>query len=604
MMALITFGIALVLSLLLIPVVRRLCLRSGYVAQPREDRWHREPTPTLGGVAIFLAFTLSIIVSVALSKGEIEVRWGLLAVAGFVFALGLYDDIREMSPQAKLIGQILAATAVVFLGYTTYFFSPRIENELIAQIPNIILTYIWVIGITNAINLLDNMDGLAGGMSLIVAIFLSFFFWQVDNASLLVITVALAGSVLGFLVFNFPPASIFMGDSGSLFLGFTLAVLAIARQPQASNVLAVMGVPIVLFLLPILDTVLVTFTRILRGQSPTQGGRDHTSHRLIAFGLNERQTLFVLCTIALISGITAAVLESLNYRLSLLLVPVLILSLAILVAYLGRLKVVVSTSTIKRERAITRFMIDLTYRRRLLEVMLDFFLIGIAYYLAFLTHYGLTISQDALILYLRSLPLVYAGTYISFFVFGVYRGLWRYVGVDELVRFIKSVLGAVALVALPVLLLPTFQGYSVVLLIFYVVFLFLALAASRFSFKVLDQVYAQQTRKREERVLICGAGDAGEMTLRWILMNPKLGYRPVGFLDDDVYKTGRQIHGVEVLGDMHQLDHLLKEKQIDGVIITTDAASDGDDTLDNVVEICRTHEIWVRNLRFEFELIE
>ena len=158
--------------------------------------------------------------------------------------------------------------------------------------------------------------------------------------------------------------------------------------------------------------------------------------------------------------------------------------------------------------------------------------------------------------------------------------------------------------ALPVLLLPTFQGYSAVLLIFYAVFLFLALAASRFSFKVLDQVYAQQTRKREERVLICGAGDTGEMTLRWILMNPKLGYRPVGFLDDDVYKTGRQIHGVEVLGDMQQLDQLLIEKQIDGVIITSDAASDSDDPPDNILEICRNHEIWVRNLRFEFELIE
>ncbi len=604
MMVLITFGIAIVFSLVLIPVVRRLSLRRGYVAQPREDRWHRKPTPTLGGVAIFLAFILSIIVSVALSKGEIEIRWGLLAVAGFVFALGLYDDIREMSPQTKLIGQILATTAIVFLGYTTHFFSPRIENELIAQIPNIILTYIWVIGITNAINLLDNMDGLAGGMSLIAAIFLSFFFWRLDNASLLVITVALVGSILGFLVFNFPPASIFMGDSGSLFLGFTLAVLAIARQPQASNVLAVMGVPIVLFLLPILDTVLVTFTRILRGQSPAQGGRDHTSHRLIAFGLNERQTLFVLCAIALISGITAAVLESLNYRFSLLLVPVLILSLAILVAYLGRLKVVVSTSTIKSERAITRFMIDLTYRRRLLEIVLDFFLIGIAYYLAFLTHFGLAISQDALNLYLRSLPLAYAGTYISFFVFGVYRGLWRYVGVDELVRFIKSALGAIVLMALPVLLLSAFQGYSAVLLFFYAVFLFLALAASRFSFKLLDQVYAQQTRKREERVLIFGAGDAGEMTLRWILMNPDLGYRPVGFLDDDVYKTGRQIHGVEVLGDMQKLVLVLEKNQIDGVIITPDASSDNHTIPDNVVDICRTHEVWVRNLRFEFELIE
>jgi len=603
MMALVTFGLALVLSLLLVLVVRHLCLRRGYVAQPRGDRWHQEPTPVLGGVAIFLAFIASIIVSFLISGGGIEVRWGLLAVAGFVFFLGLYDDVRELSPQAKLVGQVLAATAIIYLGYTTQFFSPRIENEIVAQIPNIILTYIWVIGITNAINLLDNMDGLAGGIALIVAIFLSFIYWRVDNASLLLITTALAGSVLGFLVFNFPPASIFMGDSGSLFLGFTLAVLAIARQPQASNVFAVMGVPIVLFLLPILDTALVTFTRILRGQSPTQGGRDHTSHRLIAFGLNERQTVFVLYAIALISGIIAAVLESLNYWFSLILVPVLILSLAILAGYLGRLKVVVSSASVKSDRAITRFMVDLTYRRRLLEVVLDLFLISMAYYLAFFTRYGLSMTQDELMLYLRTLPFAYAGTYISFFVFGVYRGLWRYIGVDDLVRFLKSAVGAAVLMILPVILLPSTRGYPAMLLIFYAVFLFLALAASRISFKVLDQVYAQQTREREERVLILGAGDAGEMALRWILMNPELGYRPVGFLDDDVFKTGRQIHGVEVLGDMQQLADFLEDRHIDGVILTADAC-DGDGTVDHVVEVCRTHKKWIRNLRFEFELLE
>jgi FlaA1/EpsC-like NDP-sugar epimerase len=171
------------------------------------------------------------------------------------------------------------------------------------------------------------------------------------------------------------------------------------------------------------------------------------------------------------------------------------------------------------------------------------------------------------------------------------------------VRFIKSALGAVVLIALPVFLLPSFQGYPAVLLVFYAVFLCLALVASRFSFKVLDQLYAQQSREREERVLICGAGDAGEMALRWILMNPELGFRPIGFLDDDEYKTGRQIHGIEVLGGMDQLALSLEKNNIDGVIITPDAI-DNDETTANVVDVCRKHEIWVRNLHFEFKLVE
>jgi UDP-GlcNAc:undecaprenyl-phosphate GlcNAc-1-phosphate transferase len=245
---------------------------------------------------------------------------------------------------------------------------------------------------------------------------------------------ALGGSLLAFVVYNFPPASIFMGDSGSLFLGFFLATLAIARQPQASNVFAVMGVPTLLFMLPILDTTLVTVTRILRGQSPAQGGRDHTSHRLVAFGLSERQTLFVLYSVALVSGIVAISIETLDYWLSLVLVPLLVLSLALLAAYLGRIKVVVSAAS-ERAGAITRLMVELTYRRRTFEILLDFLLIGFAYYLAFWTNYGLSMNEVSLGLFLTTLPIALVGTYLSFFIFGVYRGVWRYVGVDELLRY-------------------------------------------------------------------------------------------------------------------------------------------------------------------------
>ena len=126
-------------------------------------------------------------------------RWGLLAGSALVFCLGLYDDFRPLTPQTKLVGQILAAAVVVYLGYTTQFFSPRLQNELIAQIPNGLVTFIWLVGITNAINLLDNMDGLAGGLALITAGILSYFFWEGGNQSLLLISMALAGSVLGFL---------------------------------------------------------------------------------------------------------------------------------------------------------------------------------------------------------------------------------------------------------------------------------------------------------------------------------------------------------------------------------------------------------------------
>jgi len=598
-----TLMLALLLSLVLVPVIRLAGRRSGYVAIPREDRWHHQPTPSLGGVGIFLAFLLSLLVSAAYSAGWSQVRWELLAGSSLVFLIGVYDDIRRISPAAKLVGQILAAAIVVFLGYTTGFFTPRIPNNILAQVPNSLLTFVWLVGITNAINLLDNMDGLAGGISVIAAGILSFFFWKNGNQDLLVISLTLMGSALGFLVFNFPPASIFMGDSGSQFLGFTLAVLAISRStPQASNVFAVMGVPTILFLLPIFDTILVTFTRLLRGQSPTQGGRDHTSHRLVAFGLTERQAVLVLYGVALASGVVATVLESLDYDLSLVLVPLLILSLALITAYLGRLKVVTSTSQ-ARYRTIARLMFELTYKRRLLEIILDFILISVAYYLAFFTLNGLSMSNVLLEKYLNTLPIVLIATYTSFITFGVYRGVWQYVGVGDLVNFAKAVASSVMLSAAGVFFLFPQGEYLPGIFILLTLFLYLGLASSRSSFRILDMISGRRVKAREERVLICGAGDAGEMAVRWIQMNPQLGYRTIGFLDQDPYHVGRQIHGLEIFGGFEKLESLINDKKVDGIVISSSQLLSQAE-IQEAISVARARGCWVRSLRLEFESIE
>jgi UDP-GlcNAc:undecaprenyl-phosphate GlcNAc-1-phosphate transferase len=597
-------GIAFLAALALIPLVRQLSIRFGYVAAPRADRWSPRPTATLGGIGIFIAILASLLAGAALTGLWSQVPWGILIGSLMVFFLGLFDDFRQITPPAKLVGQILAATVVVAFGYTTKFFTPKIANTLVAQLPNILLTFVWLVGITNAINLLDNMDGLAGGIAFIASAFLAFFFWRANDPGLMLVALTMAGAVLGFLVFNLPPASIFMGDSGSLSLGFTLAALAIARQAQASNVFAVMGVPTLLFLLPILDTTFVTFTRLLRGQSPAQGGRDHTSHRLIAFGLSERQTLVVLYTIAIVSGVVGIGLEALSYWLSLIFVPLLVISLAIMVAYLGRLKIVQAAQDPNgRSWAITRFMVEITYRRRLLEVILDFFLIGISYYLSFLTRQGFFLDNATFGLFLQSLPVALGGAYLAFFALGVYRGVWRYVGLDDLLRFGEVSFLSSLLTVLGIFIFHNHDPYSPVLFVLFGVFLFLGLAASRSSFRVLDLFSGQQVRAGEQRVLICGAGDEGEMALRWILMNPQLDYRPVGFLDDDPFMFGRKIHGVEVLGNLSQVGDVLAERQVQGMIITSAARRDRE-LEKKLVEAGRQHQCWVRSLRLEFELLD
>ncbi|MEA3350333.1 MAG: MraY family glycosyltransferase, partial [Chloroflexota bacterium] len=350
-MSLLAFLISLSASLILVPLVRWATKKTGQVANPRQDRWHNQPTPNLGGVAIFAAFAVAVLITGLGSK----LPWGLLIGSVAAFLLGVIDDLHNISPQTKMVGLFLAASVVVFSGYTTTFFPWPVAN--------IAVSFIWLVGLANALNLLDNMDGLAGGTALIVSGFLAYFFWRAGNDIFLLLALSIAGAILGFLVFNFPPASIFMGDGGSLFLGLTLSSLAIAREPQASNVFAVVGIPTLIFLLPILDTLMVSLTRLLRGQSPAQGGRDHTSHRLVALGLSERQTLLVLLGIALISGIAAIFLEALSYSLSLVLIPVVVLIFALFTAYLGQLKVVDVDPAKKNQLGLlTNWMVDLTYR--------------------------------------------------------------------------------------------------------------------------------------------------------------------------------------------------------------------------------------------------
>jgi UDP-GlcNAc:undecaprenyl-phosphate/decaprenyl-phosphate GlcNAc-1-phosphate transferase len=589
--------ISFLTSVLLVPIIRWFSFRVGRIVQPRKERWHSLPTPTLGGVGMFIAFVISILVIIVIkgNLGNIQGRWSILLGIVLMFALGVYDDFKPINPPVKFAGQILAATLVIFFGNNTINFFPW-------PIANIILTFFWLVGITNAINLLDNMDGLAGGVALIASLFLSYFFWRSDHTELLLLSIALAGSILGFLLFNFPPAKIFMGDSGSMFLGFALASLAVARRTQASNVFAVMGVPTLLFLLPILDTGLVTITRILRGQSPTRGGTDHTSHRLIAFGLSERQAVIVLYCVAIISGIASIALEALDYDLSLVLIPILLIILSLFVAYLGRMKVV--TSTPQSNGGIFRLVINLTYKRRLFEIAFDLLLIGLSYYLAYWTRSGLNMTTSSMSLFLQSWAMALGITYLSFYVFGVYRGVWRYIGFNDLIRYAGAAMtsGGIAWVAVNVIF-PS-SSYTGDVFILYIIILLLGLAGSRSSFQILDRIYSQRfSRMEKTNVLLYGAEDAGEIALRWILRNPELRYYPIGFLDDDSLKWGRSIHGVPIMCGVENIGQILVEKQVSGIIITTHNLLKSP-AGEQLLAVCRAQGVWVRILRLEFELTE
>jgi len=239
----------------------------------------------------------------------------------------------------------------------------------------------------------------------------------------------------------------------------------------------------------------------------------------------------------------------------------------------------------------------------LLEILLDFFLIGLSFYLAFLLTSGTSLSETDLQLFLAALPLAYLGSYLSFFYFGVYRGVWRYVGIDDLLGYGKAAFGGALIVTAAIYLILPEQAYPRGLVIWFGLSLFVMLAASRSSFKILDLVYGRRVRTQEERILIVGAGDAGEMAVRWLLMNPSIGYRPVGFLDSNAYNSGRRIHGVSILGDLSRIGDILERKRVDGIVLTQDPGLTQED-ITNLVKVCNERGRWVRNLKLEFELME
>ncbi|RME43740.1 MAG: undecaprenyl/decaprenyl-phosphate alpha-N-acetylglucosaminyl 1-phosphate transferase [Chloroflexi bacterium] len=267
------------------PVARWVAARTDTVDRPSGRKLHLEPIPLLGGAAIYVAFILALLLFG--DRFYISQLVGILIGATLVSFLGIWDDRHSISPLLKLAGQALAAMALIATGVHVNLFPGTALD--------IVITLIWVIGITNALNLLDNMDGLSGGIAAIAAGF--FLLMAALNGQFLVgsLAAALLGACVGFLRYNFNPAQIFMGDAGSLFLGFVLAAVGIKLRFPGNTYTVTWMIPVLVLGLPIFDTTLVFVSRLRRGVNPfTAAGKDHISHRLVARGRSQREAVMTL----------------------------------------------------------------------------------------------------------------------------------------------------------------------------------------------------------------------------------------------------------------------------------------------------------------------
>jgi UDP-GlcNAc:undecaprenyl-phosphate GlcNAc-1-phosphate transferase len=510
-----------------------------------------------GGVGIFFAFA----VVTALMGGSL--RLPVLIGAASMFFIGLVDDIKQLKPYAKLTGQLLVAALTVASGAILPWTPWAIPNEAI--------TIFWIIGIANAINLLDNMDGLAAGVACIAAIFQSVFFLLQQMYPQASVCLALAGSLAGFLVFNFNPASIFMGDSGSLFLGYTLSILALHHSyGRSRGLIAVIAAPVLVLLIPIFDTTFVTITRIHRGRPVSQGGRDHTSHRLVTLGLSERKAVTTLWTMGIVAG-TVAVMTRIGYREGLWVgMPLLALALAFIGIHLARTDAGPAKDGHPGLLAsVATSLVSFGYKRRIFEVLLDVGLAMIALMAAFLLRFDGLIPDYVYADLVRVFPIVVGLKVVGLYTSGAYDGIWKYAGVRDLIRFGRGALyGSIATI-LFVSLWLRFGTLSRGALIIDGILFSALVCTSRASFRLLRVMLAGSRDRSVRRVLLWGAGDGGELMVRQLLEAPEIGVIPVGFVDDDAMKIGRTIHGLKVLGNSDQLQELCNTHTVDEILITS-----------------------------------
>jgi UDP-GlcNAc:undecaprenyl-phosphate GlcNAc-1-phosphate transferase len=537
-------------------VTRAITRRVGFVAKPRAERWHAKPTALAGGVGIFVAFTATSLVV----GGKLELP--LLIGAAAMFVLGFVDDVFHLKPYAKLVGQLIIAALTVLSG-------PSLPWTTISVVDQAISLF-WIVGITNAVNLLDNMDGLAGGVACTGAAFLAVFFLIQHQMPQAACAVALAAALLGFLVFNWHPASIFMGDCGALFLGYTLASLAMqSNYGRSRGLLVTIAAPVLVMLVPIFDTTFVTLVRTVRGRPVSQGGRDHTSHRLVTLGLSERTAVTLLITVGVLGGITA-VLARLNVRVGVWVgAPLVALTLAFLGIHLAR-----TDRPAEGEGNRVNLLSALTafgYRRRIFEVILDATLAMLSLAAAFLLRFDGDIPGYMQHGLARIFVVTVAAKLAALYVSRAYDGLWRYMGMHDILHLVRGAGLGTVVVFLVAGIWLRFQAISRGALLIDGVLFATLLVASRFSFRLLRTILGGRQESADSRTpaLLWGAGDLGEALARRLLDDMDEGLMPVGFVDDDPLKRGRIIHGLRVHGDSQEIAGLLDSGTAAVVLITS-----------------------------------
>jgi len=590
------FAIATVASVALGALVRRFAQTIGAVVPPRPDRWHRAPTPTMGGMAIALATTTGFLV-VAWRPSLVAdlLPWApVLGASLAMFVVGVLDDRLQLSPVAKLVASLAIGAFLVFA-------LAGIEPDAARRTLHTLIAIVWFAGVCHAFNLLDNMDGLAAGVALIATIFFAWLLADVLGAAMVTLLVSLAGALLGFLYWNRPTARLFMGDSGSLFIGALLASTSLVPLFDNGVSLSSPIVPIGLILtVPLFDTAFVLVLRRLAGRSATKGGTDHVSHRLVSLGFSERSAVRILYLLGLITGgVAAALVLTGRVEPELPILAAFLVVMTLVGIYLARVPAYNAEDFLALQKSsFAPFLKDLAFRWHAGEVMLDLILITVSYYAAYRLRFEGEDFYKFLPYFMASLPIVLGCKLAALYASGLYQRSWDTFGLRDLTVVGRGVAIGSLLSVSAAFYLYREMGASRVVFVLDAILLAIAIIATRVSFRAMNLAAATRN-KRSRRVLVYGAGNFGRMLVREMRSNTAWNMNPVAFIDDDAAKVHRWIVGVPVRGSIDSLEAIMRQYGVDEVILSSSAINGSIET--RIREICAHANRPVRRLYMEIQ---
>ena len=574
-------------------LVRRTAPVIGAVVPPRPDRWHREPTPTMGGVAIVTATAAGFIVAAPrVDVGDASAWIAVLLAAAAMFVVGVLDDRLQLSPLAKLVASLAIGAFLVFA-------LAGAEPEGSLPSGYTLLGTIWFAGICHAFNLLDNMDGLLAGVALIAALFLAWLLGGALGIAIVIALTALAGALLGFLYWNRPPARLFMGDCGSLFIGALIGGASLVPIFHTRIAFVSPAVFVVLILVtPLFDTGFVLVLRRLAGRKASKGGTDHVSHRLVSLGFSERSAVRIHYLLGIVGGLTAWGLMRVSAVEPWLPLVAIFGVLVILVGiYLARVEAYNAEDFAALQKSsFAPFLQDLAFRWHAGQVLLDLVLITVCYYLGYRLRFDGEALNTFLPYFTASLPVVLGCKLAALYVSGLYQRSWETFGLRDLTAVVRAVGLGSLLSILAAAYLYQLEGFSRVAFVIDALLLTMAIVATRASFRMMNLVAATRN-KRSRRVLVYGAGAFGQLLVREMRANTAWNMNPVVFVDDDPAKGSRWIGGVPVRGTLDQLEQLMDQYSVEEVVLSSPAINGSVEH--RVRELCARLDRPVRRLHME-----